>query len=277
MDVCLFLSGTTVRDWQAEALEEVVAADDVTITSILYSATESERSLADTLRRGLEVREWAAVNALNAWLRPRGVGTERVPIDRVLDRDGITERAVRPRVVDGWKQEIPGDVVEAIADEADVAVRFGFNFIVGPVLTAFEYGVLSYHHGDLREYRGQPAGFWEFVHDADRAGITVQRLTEAVDAGEIAALRTVDIGDCHTWEAVRRRLYAESGGLLLPALRAVRDGRAREPEQLGDVYTLPRGRPVFEFAVRNAVGQLRERFGETSDEADRDRRVHSVG
>ncbi|WP_424020055.1 formyltransferase family protein (plasmid) [Halorientalis pallida] len=265
MDVCLFLSGTTVRDWQAEALEQVVAADDVTITSILYSATESDRSLGDTLRRGLEVREWAVVNAVNARLRPRGVGTEHVHIDRVLDRDGITERAVRPRIVDGWKQEIPGEVVDAVAGEADVAVRFGFNFVVGPVLTAFEYGVLSYHHGDLREYRGQPAGFWEFVHDADTAGITVQRLTEAVDAGDIAALRTVDIGDCHTWEAIRRRLYAASGDMLLPALRAVRDGRAREPDRLGDVYTLPSGRPVFEFAVQNAAGHLRERLSGATD------------
>jgi len=255
MDVCLFLNEPTVRGWQADALTQALDDPDIDITSILYNAFEQDRSLRDLVQRALEVREWAVVNTVNNWLRPSNDPADRVPVDRFLDRSTVTERVVKPELVDGWRQEIPVDVAEAVGEEADVAVRFGFNFIVGPILDVFEHGVLSYHHGDLREYRGQPAGFWEFVHGTDTAGVTVQQLTEDVDAGKIAALKRVPITHLDTWEAIRRWLYAESGDMLLPALQAVQEGRARAPTTLGELYTLPKGWPVIRFAAQNSIGR----------------------
>lgn len=36
--------------------------------------------------------------------------------------------------------------------------------------------MLSYHHGDMRRYRGQPPGFWELYNGEREIGVTVQRL-----------------------------------------------------------------------------------------------------
>jgi len=45
--------------------------------------------------------------------------------------------------------------------------------------------------------------------------------------------------------------------MLATALRVVREGELTEPERLGPIYTLPIGRPVLTFAIKNARGHLR--------------------
>ena len=261
MRVCLLAAGETLPRWQARALAHLLDNTDARVTTVVYDEHASERSPVDTLRRAVELREWAVVATLNDAVAGPIPQTDPVRLDRVVDLDGVRERSVEPRIVEGWKREIPGDVAGAVAEEADVAVRFGFGFLVGPMLSAPEHGVLSYHHGDLREYRGQPMGFWEFVHGEEAAGVTVQRLTPALDAGRIAALERVDIRDSHTWEEVKRRLLDASEGMLTAAVHAIEAGELREPETLGDLYTHPRGRPVATFAGRNVAGRVRELLG----------------
>ncbi|UIP00780.1 hypothetical protein Hbl1158_05325 [Halobaculum sp. CBA1158] len=261
MRVCLLAAGETLPRWQADALAHLLDHTDCEVTTVVYDEPESDRTRTETIRRALELREWAVVATLNDAVAGPIPHEEHVPLSSVVDRGAIRERSIDPRIVDGWKREIPAGVADAVAEEADVAVRFGFGFLVGAMLSAPEHGVVSFHHGDLREYRGQPMGFWEFVHGESTAGITVQRLSETLDGGEIAALKRVDIDDAPTWEAVKRRQFDASEDMLTRAVRAAERGDLREPASLGDLYSHPRGRPVATFAVRNAFGRLREVFG----------------
>jgi len=257
--LCLLLPGPTVPEWQASALAHLLEHTEATVTAVGYNGLDTSRSPTETLRRVAELREWAVVSAIDEWVRADDVSGQRVPISTVCDITAVTTRTIEPTVVDGWKQRLPAEPVEALAAEATLCIRFGFGFIVGPVLSAFEHGVLSYHHGDLREYRGQPMGFWEFVEGAETAGVTVQQLTDELDAGRVAARTTVPIADCRTWGAVKRRLYDASTDMLPEAVRAVRTGESHPPERLGDVYTLPRGKPVATFALKSVYGHLHER------------------
>lgn len=256
--VCLLLDGSTVSRYVADALATLFAEPDVELTAVVYNEYEESRSVRETLERAVELREWTPVAVLTKLLGRPVPQTDPVPVDSVVDLGSARTLHVRPTIVDGGKQRIPEEVVESITPHADVAIRFGFGFLVGPILSELDYGVLSYHHGDLREYRGKPMGFWEFVHGGDTVGITVQQLTEKLDGGRIAALKTVPIGDLHTWGAIRRRLFDWSDDMLVTAVENLREGAVREPESLGDLYTLPRGAPVAKFALKNATGYLRE-------------------
>lgn len=255
MQVCLLLNGTRLPRWQAAAVEYLLDVTDTTVVAVLYNDTERDRSVRETALRALELREWAIVGELNDRLTP-DVQTERVHVEEILDRASLTERTVEPTVVDGWKQRIPAAVAHDLGERADVAIRFGFGFLTGPILTAFDHGVLSYHHGDYRSYRGQPMGFWEFLHDEAVAGITVQQLTDELDAGNVAAFREVAIDDLHTWEAIRRRLFAASEPLLASAIETIQTGAVQTPTERGELYTHPTGLSVLRFAVKNALGHL---------------------
>jgi len=101
-------------------------------------------------------------------------------------------------------------------------------------------GVLGYHHGDLRAYRGSYYGFWEYVDGADWGGVTVQRLGSDLDAGEVVAFEPVGIADARSFAEVRRRLWNASVQLLARAVENLRD-ESFEPDripesELGPVY-----------------------------------------
>ena len=261
--VCLLTPPETLPAWAATAVERMLAETEVEISLVVECASSDEGSTGETVRRLIDLREWGVVAAALELFADDLAPLERVP---VRELDGIADAEwiqCDPITVDGWKNRLPESAVERMA-ETDVAVRFGFGFLVGDALTAPQMGVLSFHHGDLREYRGQPMGFWEYVHGRETAGVTVQRINETLDGGEIVADRRVDIGDAPTWGAVRCRLYDASEEMLATAVRKL-TADDFEPEtlaedELGDLYRLPKGRPVVTYLRKTARGVL---FGRT--------------
>ena len=83
--------------------------------------------------------------------------------------------------------------------EPDVIFRFGFGIIREPILSLAPSGVLSYHHGDMRKYRGQPPAFWELYHGEMEMGITVQVLSAGLDSGAIIVEKKIPIRPNDTW------------------------------------------------------------------------------
>jgi hypothetical protein len=74
--------------------------------------------------------------------------------------------------------------VDAISKyDLDFILRLAFGIIKGRILEVPRYGVWSFHHDDLDEYRGGPPCFWEICHCDPVTGAVLQRLTERLDAG----------------------------------------------------------------------------------------------
>lgn len=69
--------------------------------------------------------------------------------------------------------------------ELDVLIRFGFGIIKGNILSAAKYGIWSLHHGDNKVNRGGPPAFWEVVKQESVTGVTLQRLSDDLDGGNV--------------------------------------------------------------------------------------------
>jgi methionyl-tRNA formyltransferase len=125
----------------------------------------------------------------------------------------------------------------------DCIFRFGFGFIREPVLSLAPKGVISYHHGDIRRYRGQPVAFWELHAGEHVMGVTVQVLSEKLDAGKIVLEKPIPIRPSDTWNSLERRAYDESKSMIHEAcLLLDRDDFRPEvvPEdELGTLNTIP--------------------------------------
>ncbi|QLG63295.1 formyltransferase family protein [Halorarum salinum] len=259
--IALLTSGPTLAKWAATATERMLDETSAEVVLVIEEASTGERSPVDAVRRLVELREWGPVAAGIELLADEPDAVEQVP---VRDLEGLEDPewlTCDPVTADGWKNQLPGRAVDRLAG-TDVALRFGFGFLVGEALSAPTMGVLSFHHGDFREYRGQPMGFWEYVHGRETAGVTLQRITETLDGGEILAERRVDIANAPTWGAVKSRLYAASEGMLAEGIRTLRNAddepvRLSESE-LGDLYTHPRGRPVLTYLRKTATGKIRQ-------------------
>jgi len=155
-----------------------------------------------------------------------------------------------------------GDVLDAIrSTKPDCIFRTGFGIIQEPVLSLAPRGVISYHHGDMRRYRGIPPGFWE-LHDGERAmGVTLQVIDTGLDSGKIVLERSVPILPTDSWSTLEKRAFAESVTMAFEAcLLLARDDfepRALPASELGRLYTLPNLRQWLTLQGRVVVRRAR--------------------
>jgi hypothetical protein len=68
--------------------------------------------------------------------------------------------------------------------DIDILVRFSLDIIKGDILNAPKIGVVSFHHGSMKFFRGGPAGFWEIIKNSHLT-ISLQILNSNLDGGEI--------------------------------------------------------------------------------------------
>ena len=67
--------------------------------------------------------------------------------------------------------------------QPDIVLRFGFRILRGEILDLPKLGVWSYHHGDIRAFRGGPPCFWEVMNQSETTGAVLQQLNQKLDDG----------------------------------------------------------------------------------------------
>jgi len=260
----LLVNSPTLPRWQRDALQRMVTETDAEITQVVLRDSDSRQDgLTDFVRNARdrfgEYPLWSLVGIART-VTPDPPYKRQVPITTITGVASAEWIHCRPAPADGIGHELPTDVVERIAAEADVAVRFGFGILKGDVLGAPTHGVLSYHFGDIRRYRGRPGGFWEFLADEDRVGVTVQQLSETLDGGRIVVLQHVDIADTDTWQCVRKRCVGVARGLLAESVDRLTDPAftPTDPAETGKLQTLPQGGAVVAYLLKNNRKRLRQ-------------------
>lgn len=121
-----------------------------------------------------------------------------------------------------------------------LALLSGFGILKAAVLEVPRYGVISYHHGDMRKYRGQPPGFWELYNGEREMGMTVQRLNIGLDCGEPIVEKRLKIQGNETWKSLQKKAAEQSTGMMIEAVDLIEQGSLLERiAEYGQIYTLP--------------------------------------
>ena len=117
----------------------------------------------------------------------------------------------------------------------------GFGIIKEPLLNVSRLGVLSYHHGDMRKYRGMPPAFWELYNNENEMGITVQILSQGLDRGIPIEEKKIKINKKDTVNVLQNRAFEQSTDMLYNALKKISniDFETLKINKFGKVYTLP--------------------------------------
>lgn len=287
--VCI-LANRYLLGWQVEALERLVATTDVEIPLVVVN--EASAVGDDGFSEG------ASARGAQAYDNARGIGRDELALffellreegvytfvlaekklawmlrgetPALMRRHRVDELAVlddaafvtcRPEPVDGPWCDLPGAVVDRVVAETDVAVRFGFSLLTGRIIAEPAYGVLSFHPADIREYRGigpaQP-----FLNGDDRAGATLQQLTDTVDGGNVVLIESVDISDAHTLDEIRDRVNRLQARMLATGVQRLQDPEfePEPPDRLGTYLSVTaRQSPAFAGRVlaKNLWGRLR--------------------
>ena len=130
--------------------------------------------------------------------------------------------------------------LKVLAPEALVMLG-GFGIIKEPLLSLAPSGILSYHHGDMRKYRGQPVGFWELYNNEKEMGVTVQRLSAGIDKGIPIVEKAIPIENADNVKSLCERALQESTSMMHDALQIIQnpDFSPTNIAEYGPIYTIP--------------------------------------
>lgn len=238
--VCLLIGNKEVQKWFVDALNEMLETTDAELELVVRVTDEDQSAYLEEgdVRPGLLARVFAPVKTVLS----EYVVRDPQSFVHIDDVGGLDDSTVQfcDSIKDGVRVEIPADTIDRIDSTCDVIIHHGIGILTGGILEATTHGVIGFHHGDLRRYRGGPPGFWEFMHDYPEAGVTVQRYTEELDAGKIVVEKQLNISNIYSWEEIRNVQYSQSDDMLATAVRRLQDPEFDPVEladdELGPVY-----------------------------------------
>ncbi len=135
----------------------------------------------------------------------------------------------------------------------------GYGIVKKPLLEVTPLGVLSYHHGNMRNYRGMPPALWELYNNEKEMGVTVQILTPGLDRGTPITEKNIEIKKGDNLKRLETRAYDQSAGMLHTAIKKISDKNfeAEKIESFGKVYTLPNLRQWIMLNLKIAWRKLK--------------------
>jgi folate-dependent phosphoribosylglycinamide formyltransferase PurN len=218
--VVVVTSGPALEEGLRDLIERLEQHPDIARTALLWETRGT--SLRDVWR-DLRRRRGALAPILVAlesgrrarrWLHPRRELRRRAALARVAPRIHLVEDVHAEPVLERVRALSP-----------DLALSYGSPILRQALFTIPRLGTLGIHHGRLPDYRGKKTPFWAIHSGEATAGVTIQRLNERLDAGQIVVECEVVVGR-RTLGAVWRRLEALGVALYVEAILRVRDGSA---------------------------------------------------
>ena len=105
------------------------------------------------------------------------------------------------------------------------------NLLCNDILSLPTKGAFNLHGSLLPKYRGRAPLNWVLVNGEKETGVTLHRMTQRADAGDIVAQQSVAISDTDVALSLHQKLCAASQSLLSDVLPKIRSGQTQERAQ----------------------------------------------
>jgi methionyl-tRNA formyltransferase len=111
-----------------------------------------------------------------------------------------------------------------------VIVAYG-RILPREILTIPKFGSINLHASLLPKYRGAAPIQWAILKGEAETGITVMRVAEALDTGDILLQKKVGIDPEDTAETLEEKLFEAGASVLLEAIQQIKEGKAQYTPQ----------------------------------------------
>jgi len=153
--------------------------------------------------------------------RPKGRGRRPSPPPIKLLAEGHNLPIYQPRVA---KEKEFIDLIRNLEPDLIVVVAYG-QILPKEILDIPPLGAIGVHPSLLPKYRGAAPINWAIINGERITGVTIFRLCEKLDSGDIILQRAIEILPGETAGGLSDRLAKFGADLLLEAIKDMKEGR----------------------------------------------------
>lgn len=178
--------------------------------------------------------------------RPRGRGQKISfsPVKELALKHGLPIE--QPEKVKGNQQF--NLLLQSISPDIIVVVAYG-KILPKGILGIPKFGCINLHASLLPRYRGAAPIQWALLNGENETGITVMKIEELLDTGEIILQEKIRIDENDSAISLSNKLFQSGANLLVKALKQIEEGRA--------VYTPQKeAEATFAPAIEKESGEI---------------------
>ena len=161
--------------------------------------------------------------------RPKGRSGKPEPsecADYVQKNSSFSIPVLKPESLDSAARE------QVTALKPDILVSFAYGKIFGPkFLSLFPLGAINTHPSLLPKYRGPSPIPAAIINNEKETGITIQRLAEKTDCGDILFQETIPLDGRETTASLSERVSKKAAGILPLVLKGIIEGTIQAKAQ----------------------------------------------
>ena len=132
------------------------------------------------------------------------------------------------------KDKIFIEKLKSIAPDIIVVAAYG-KILPKEILDIPKHGCINVHASLLPKYRGAAPIQWALMNGEKETGVTIFRLKETLDTGDIILQKSIPIEDNDDAETLSGKLFDLGGKLLLEAIDLIENGKAEyKPQKEAD-------------------------------------------
>lgn len=263
LKVGLLLNSFDAYAWEYLMVSKILACENVELSLIVKKQVQFNRQyLHQKIRKRHKYFLYSLYRRFeNALIKNKYNAFEKADLSPLLAGiSSIDVKCIEKKYSDSIIEE---DVNKIKGYNIDVFVRLGFRILRGEILNVAKYGVWSLHHGDNLINRGGPPGVWEVIEQQPVTGVTLQILTEDLDAGQVL-FRSWSKTDVF-FNRNNNNIYWKSASFVARKLnylyavgwdKFIEDANKQNEEPLfysNKLYTEPQNTLMFDFILKHFV------------------------
>ncbi|MBM4314843.1 MAG: methionyl-tRNA formyltransferase, partial [Deltaproteobacteria bacterium] len=152
--------------------------------------------------------------------RPRGRGQAPAPSPVKVLADALGLALFQPEQV---RHPSFLETFRDLAPDLVIVAAFG-QILPKAIIDPPRLGCINIHPSLLPKYRGAAPINWALIRSEEKTGVSIMRMDEGVDSGDILLQEETPIGPAETYGALHDRLAAMGAELLLIALAMLQAG-----------------------------------------------------
>jgi len=251
--------------WIGKILADVASADFLELAVVILNGEKRDASI---------VKQWPRLlflfyERLDQWLFSWRHNNGFAPTDISGHIRGAQVLKVTPWRDKSRQRFADADVEWIKGQGLDVILKLGFNGLAGEILSSARYGVWSLHHGDHREYRGEPALFWEIYEGSPVSGSSLQILTQEPGGGK-DIYRSLSSTHMYSLFRNRNQNYWKSANFMVRCLKTLQqqgwdsisslETYTEDSTHEKQAYETPRNNEMLTYLAKIGKRFARERY-----------------